>query len=165
MMLSSGGYSSWKKIRCWPVWADGRTGCWRSSRWSRGISYWNVDLYEIDDRKRCWRNLRLIWSDLIRGGPAVEKIGRYGADDKKKCWRSFIVLKSAVDFDAYAAISIHSLHYSSSYFSFVEFIFFNCVLIFSKFRRESMMINFIWWFRYDSSSAVQKEKERSITMK
>ena len=192
MMLFSGGYFSWKKIRCWPVWADDRTGCWRSSRWSRrpavemlvcmgpvversadegphlirrGSVVEKIDLYEAGGRKGCWRSLRLIWSDLIRGGPAVEKVGRYGTDDKKECWRGPIVLKSAVDFDAYGAIFIHSSHYSPSYSSLVEFIFFNCVLIFLRLRRGPMMINFIWWFRYDLSSAVQKERRRSTTMK
>ena len=106
-----------------------------------------------------------VWSDLIRsgGGPAVEKIDLYGAGDKKGCWRG--PSESAVDFDAYGAIFIHSFHYSSPYFSFVEFIFFNCVLIFSRPRRGPMMINFIWWFRYDPSPAVQKEGGRSTTMK
>ena len=46
----------------------------------------------------------------------------------------FYRTESAVDFDAYEAIFIHSFHYSSSYFSFVKFIFFNCVLIFSRSR-------------------------------
>ena len=99
----------------------------------------NIDLYKIGDRKKCWRDFRLIWFDLIRGGPAVEKIDRYGAGDKKECWRSSIVLKSIVDFDAYEIIFIYSFHYSLSYFSFVEFIFFNCALIFSRFRRD-------WWW-------------------
>ena len=44
--------------------------------------------------------------------------------------------ESTVDFDAYEAIFIHSFHYSSLYFSFVKFIFFNCVLIFSRPRKE-----------------------------
>ena len=56
-------------------------------------------------------------------------------DDKKKCWRSFIVLKSAIDFDAYEVIFIYSFYYNSSYSSFVKFIFFNYVLIFSKSRK------------------------------
>ena len=47
----------------------------------------------------------------------------------------FYRTESTVDFDAYRVIFIHNFHYSSSYFSFVKFIFFNCVLIFSKFRR------------------------------
>ena len=44
-------------------------------------------------------------------------------------------MRSAVDFDAYEAIFIHSLHYSPSYFSLVGFIFFNCILIFFRPRR------------------------------
>ena len=44
--------------------------------------------------------------------------------------------ESAVDFDAYEVIFIHNFHYSSSYFSFVKFIFFNCILIFFKFQRD-----------------------------
>ena len=44
-------------------------------------------------------------------------------------------MKSAVDFDAYKVIFIHNFHYSPSYFSLVKFIFFNCVLIFSRPRR------------------------------
>ena len=163
MMLFLKGYSSWKKIRCWPVWADGRTGCWRSFRWSRGISYWNVDLYEVGDRKKCWRDFRLIWSDQIRRGPAVEKIDLYEVDDRKECWQS--PSEPAVDFDAYEVIFTHNFHYSSSYFSLVRLIFFNCVLIFPRPRRGSMIINFIWWFRYDSSPVVQKEKGRFTTMK
>ena len=44
-------------------------------------------------------------------------------------------MKPAVDFDAYEIIFIYSFHYSPSYFSLVKFIFFNCILIFSKLRR------------------------------
>ena len=51
---------------------------------------------------------------------------------RKGCWRNPIVLRPAVDFDAYGAISIHSPHYSPPYSSLVEFIFFNCVLIFPR---------------------------------
>ena len=43
--------------------------------------------------------------------------------------------KSAIDFDAYKVIFIHNFHYNFSYFSFVKFIFFNCVLIFSRLRK------------------------------
>ena len=44
-------------------------------------------------------------------------------------------MKSAIDFDAYEAISIHSSHYSPPYSSLVELIFFNCILIFPRPRR------------------------------
>ena len=39
-----------------------------------------------------------------------------------------------IDFDAYETIFIHNLHHSPPYFSLVKFIFFNCVLIFSRLR-------------------------------
>ena len=43
--------------------------------------------------------------------------------------------ESAVDFDAYRVIFNHNFHYSFSFFSFVKFIFFNCIFIFSKLQK------------------------------
>ena len=100
--------------------------------WFRRTSCWNVDLYGIGDRKECWRDPRLIWLD--QKGPAIEKVGLYEPVIEKGAGGA-LCTKPAVDFDACKAIFIHNLYYSPSYFSFVKFIFFNCVLIFSRFRK------------------------------
>ena len=38
--------------------------------WSKKISCWNVDLYEIDDKNECWRDF--VWSDQIKKESAVK---------------------------------------------------------------------------------------------
>ena len=53
-----------------------------------------------------------------------EVIDKKKTFDRKKCWRNPIVLRSAVDFDAYKIIFTHSFHYSPPYFSLVKLIFF-----------------------------------------
>ena len=80
-----------------------------------------------------------VWSDLIwsdQGGDQLLKklictklMIKRNADETLRT-------ESAVDFDAYETIFTHSLHYSPSYFSLVELIFFNCVLIFFRFWKD-----------------------------
>ena len=68
-------------------------------------------------------------------------------------------MKSAVNFDAYEAIFIHSFRYSFSYFSLVKFIFFNCVLIFSKPRRKIDDDQFHLIISVQSISSCSEKKE------
>ena len=127
-----GGLFQLKKVQIWPVWADGRDGCWRGPRLIPGgpAIEMLVCMGPVVGRGAGGAP---VWSDLIRsgGGQLLKRlactgpvVGR-GADGALRT-------EPAVDFDAYGAIFTHSSHYSPSYSSLVEFIFFNCILIFPR---------------------------------
>ena len=114
------------------------------------INCWNVDLYEIDNRKECWRNF--VWSDQIRKKRSAVKmiIIIKKSINQKKMLTKLYRTESAINFDAYRIIFTHSL-------SSVMFVFFIIVFWFFLDPEGLMIINFIWWFRYDLFHLTKKK--------
>ena len=140
------------------------------------ISWSNFDLYEIDDKKKCWRSFirRINWSNIDLYEPMIEKNAGGALSIRISCW-FWMHIK------LFSLVAFHLLCW---------FFFYSYFLIFFKFRRGHYFLRnrwwstcyknddeaknlpyqsyseiSVWWFRYDRFQSIEKKKKRSQTMK